>query len=167
MTNINTINTIILRQHGLVECGPCECRDYVTETTMSLGEFKSKYSVEDLDHNFALICSDVVDAATGKILSEKEVEKLLRKDLGNTDMDIYYSREINVTLKEHGNTVHAVMHWFKDDETYPYNEWGEEVTLTDVKMMSEKDIEEAIKEKLQESVDRAFDADKLYFKWKV
>ena len=82
-------------------------------------------------------------------------------------MSIYYSYEIDVTLKNHGNTAHAVMHWFDDDETYPYDEWGEEVTIEDVKMMSEKDIEKAIKEKLQKTVDREFDISKLYFKWRV
>lgn len=82
-------------------------------------------------------------------------------------MSIYHSREIDVTLKDHGNIAHAVMHWFDDDEVYPYDEWGEEVTLTDVKMMSEKDIEEAIKEKLQETVDREFNIDELYIKWRV
>ena len=82
-------------------------------------------------------------------------------------MSIYYSYEIDVTLKNHGNTAHAVMHWFDDDETYPYDEWGEEVTIEDVKMMSEKAIEKAIKEKLQKTVDREFDISKLYFKWRV
>ena len=81
-------------------------------------------------------------------------------------MSIYHSREIDVTLKDHGNTAHAVMHWFDGDEEYPYDEWGEEVTLTDIKMMSERDIEEAIKEKLLETVDRKFNADELYFKWR-
>ena len=82
-------------------------------------------------------------------------------------MSIYHSREIDITLENNGNDVHAVMHWFDGDETWPYDEWGEEVTLTDVKMMSEKDIEEAIKEKLQETVDREFEVNKLYFKWKA
>lgn len=163
----NAITTVILRLHGLVECGPCECKDYITETTMSLGEFKSKYSIEDLDHNFDLICSDVVDAATGHVLSEKEIKKLLRNDLGNTNMDIYYSREIDLSLEDHGNSVHAIMHWFNDNEAYPYDEWGVEVTLTDIKMMSEKDIEKAIKDKLLETVDSEFNADELYFKWSI
>lgn len=161
----NTITTLILRQHGLVESGPCECKDYVTESFMSVEDFKSKYTVEDLNHDFDLICSDVIDAATGHILSEREVEKLLRKDLGNTDMSIYYSREIEVTLENHGNKAKAIMHWFDDSEVYPYDEWGEEVELSDVKMMSEKDIEEAIKAKLLETVDREFDVNELYFKW--
>lgn len=165
MTNINTITTLIIRQHGLVECGPCTCKDYITETTLSVEDFKAQYSVEDLDHNFDLICSDVVDAATGKILSEKEVEKLLHKDLGNTDMSIYYSREIEISLENHGNDAHAVMHWFNDAEVYPYDEWGEEVIIEDVKMMSEKAIKEAIKEKLLNTVNREFNADELYFKW--
>lgn len=80
---------------------------------------------------------------------------------------VYYSREINVYLKDHGNTANAVMHWFDGDEEWPYDEWGEEVTLEDVKMMSEKAIEEAIKEKLQETVNRVFDVNSLYFKWRV
>lgn len=164
---MNEITFIIIREHVSVESGPCTCKDYVTESIMSLGEFKSKYSIEDLDHNFDLICSDVVDAATGHILSEKEIKKLLRNDLGNTDMDIYYSREVDVTLENHGNSVHAIMHWFSDNEVYPYDEWGVEVDIDDVKMMSEKDIEEAIKEKLQKTVDREFNTDELYFKWKV
>ena len=82
-------------------------------------------------------------------------------------MSVYYSYEVDVYLKDHGNSASAVMHWFDSDEVYPYDEWGEEVTLTDVKMMSEKDIEEAIKEKLQETVDREFEVDKLYFKWRA
>lgn len=82
-------------------------------------------------------------------------------------MSIYHSREIDVTLKDHGNTAHAVMHWFDGDATWPYDEWGEEVELSDVKMMSEKDIEEAIKEQLLKVVDREFDASKLYFKWRI
>lgn len=159
------ITTIILRQHGLVECGPCTCKDYVTETILSVEDFKSRYSIEDMDHNFDFICSDVVDAATGHILSEKEVKKLLKRDLGNASMDIYYSREVDIIMENHGNDIHAIMHWFNDNEAYPYDEWGVEVTLTDIKMMSEKDIEETIKEKLLEMVEVEFNADELYFKW--
>lgn len=164
----NAITTVILRLHGLVECGPCTCKDYVTETTLTVEDFKAKYSVEDLDRNFDLICTDIVDAATGHVLSEKEVRRILRKDLGDTDnMSVYYSREINVELTDHGNKVHAIMYWFNSDEEWPYDEWGVEVDIDDVKMMSEKDIEEAIKEKLLESVDREFNINELYFKWKV
>ena len=82
-------------------------------------------------------------------------------------MSIYYSREINVYLENHGNDVHAVMHWFDSDEIYPYDEWGEEVALKDVKMMSETAIEEAIKEKLSETIDREFNVNELSFRWKV
>ena len=82
-------------------------------------------------------------------------------------MSVYYSREIDVTLTNHGNDANAVMHWFDSDETWPYDEWGEEVIVHDVKMMSEKAIEEAIKEKLQETVNRDFDVNSLYFKWRV
>lgn len=165
---MTAITTLIIREHALVECGPCECKDYITESSMSLEDFRTRYSIEDLKHNFDIICSDIVDAATGHILSEREIERLLRKDLESIDnCSIYYSREVEISLKDHGNTVHAVMHWFDDDEVYPYDEWSEEVELSDVKMMSERDIEEAIKEKLLETVDREFDASKLYFKWKV
>ena len=80
-------------------------------------------------------------------------------------MSVYYSREIDVTLTNHGNIANATMYWFDDNETWPYDEWGEEVILTDVKMMSEKDIEEAIKEKLKNIIERGFDAESLYFKW--
>lgn len=82
-------------------------------------------------------------------------------------MSVYHSREVDVLLTNHGNQVNAVMHWFDSDEEYPYDEWGEEVTLEDVKMMSEKAIEETIKEKLQETVNRDFDVNSLYFKWRV
>lgn len=82
-------------------------------------------------------------------------------------MSVYYSREIEISLRDHGNTVNAIMHWFDGDEEWPYDEWSEKVTIEDVKMMSEKDIEEAIKEKLLETVDREFDASKLYFKWRI
>ena len=78
--NINAITTLILRQHGLIECGPCTCRDYVTETTMSLEDFKSQYSIEDLDSDFDLIDSDIIDAATKRILSEEEVREILHKN---------------------------------------------------------------------------------------
>jgi hypothetical protein len=80
---------------------------------------------------------------------------------------VYYSREIDVYLMDHGNQVNAVMHWFDDNEVYPYDEWGEEVILKDVKMMSEKDIEKAIKEKLLQITERDFDVNSLYFKWRV
>ena len=167
MTNIANITALILRQHGLVECGPCTCKDDVIEFSMSVEDFKSKYSVEDLNRNLTLIMSDVVDADTGRILSDKEVQRLLQDNLEDNNMNIYYSKEIEISLKDHGNTVHAIMHWFDGNETWPYDEWSEEVTIEDVKMMSEKDIEEAIKTKLQETVDRQFNADKLYFKWKA
>lgn len=80
---------------------------------------------------------------------------------------IYYSYKIDVFLKNHGNDANAVMHWFDDNEEWPYDKWGEEVIVHDIKMMSKKDIEEAIKEKLQETVDRELNTDKLYFKWRT
>lgn len=79
---------------------------------------------------------------------------------------IYYSYEVDVTLTNHGNTANAIMHWFDGDEEWPYDEWGEEVIVHDVKMMSEKDVENAIIEKLKNIVEREFDANKLYFKWR-
>lgn len=82
-------------------------------------------------------------------------------------MSVYHSREVTIDLTNHGNDAIATMYWFDGEEEYPYDEWGEEVTLKDIKMMSEKDIEEAIKEKLLETVDREFDASKLYFKWRI
>ena len=82
-------------------------------------------------------------------------------------MSIYYSYEVDVYLKDHGNSANAVMHWFDGDAEYPYDEWGEEVIVHDIKMMSEKDIEKAIKEELLNTIDREFNADELYFKWTV
>lgn len=71
---------IIIREHVSVEYGPCTCKDHTSEVWMSLKDFQSKYWPEDLDIDFDLIGSDIVDAATGRILSEDEVRELLRKD---------------------------------------------------------------------------------------
>lgn len=82
-------------------------------------------------------------------------------------MAIYYSREIEVELENHGNDVIATMLWFDGEEIWPYDEWGETVKLSNVKMMNEREIEEAIKEELKKTVDREFDADTLVFTWEM
>lgn len=74
----NNITFIIIREHALVEAGPCTCKDHVSEIWMSLKDFQNRYSVEDLDEDFDLIGSDIVDATTGRILPEEEVRELLR-----------------------------------------------------------------------------------------
>lgn len=83
-------------------------------------------------------------------------------------MAAYYARAVDVYLTNYGNNANAVMHWFDDSSNgEDFSEWNEEVIVHDIKMMSEKDIEEAIKEKLKNIVEREFDADKLIFNWKV
>lgn len=82
-------------------------------------------------------------------------------------MAIYYSREIEVELENHGNDIVATMLWFDGEEVWPYDEWGETVKLSNVKMMNEREIEEAIKEELKKVVDREFDADTLVFAWEM
>jgi hypothetical protein len=83
-------------------------------------------------------------------------------------MAAYYAREVDIYLMNYGNNANAVMHWFDDGSNgEDFSEWNEEVIVHDIKMMSEKDIEEAIKEKLQNIVEREFDADRLVFIWKV
>jgi hypothetical protein len=80
-------------------------------------------------------------------------------------MNAYYSREIDLSLKDHGNTAVAVIHWFDGDEIWPYDEWEETVTVSDIKMMSEKDVEEAVKKELL-AIDNKLNANELYFKWR-
>ena len=75
MTNITFI---IIREHALVEAGPCTCKDHVSEIRMSLRDFQNRYSIEDLDSDFDLICSDIIDAASGRVLSDEDVRELLR-----------------------------------------------------------------------------------------
>lgn len=82
-------------------------------------------------------------------------------------MAIYYSREIEVELENHGNDVVATMLWFDGEEVWPYDEWGETVKLSNVKMLNEREIEEKIKEELKKTVDREFDADTLMFTWEM
>lgn len=77
---MTAISYIIIREHSLIECGPCTCKDHESEVWMSLKDFQSKYWPEDLDMDFDLICSDIIDAATGRILTEEEVREILRKD---------------------------------------------------------------------------------------
>lgn len=72
------ITFIIIREHSLVEAGPCTCKDHVSEVWMSLKDFQNKYSIEDLDNDFDLIGSDIVDAASKRVLSEEEVREILR-----------------------------------------------------------------------------------------
>ena len=82
-------------------------------------------------------------------------------------MSIYYSPEIDIELEDCGNRIVAIMHWFDGEEVWPYDEWGEEVELKNVKMMSEREIEEKIREELKKIVEREFDADKLVFAWEM
>lgn len=82
-------------------------------------------------------------------------------------MSIYYSREIEVRLNNNGNDLEAMMLWFDGAEVWPYDEWGETIELKNVKMMSEKEIEEKIKEELKKIVSREFDADTLVFTWEI
>lgn len=77
---MTAINYIIIRECVPVEAGPCTCKDHVSEVWMSLRDFQNRYSAEDLDSDFDLIGSNIIDATSGRILPEDEVREILRKD---------------------------------------------------------------------------------------